>query len=303
MIRSICVFILISYTLAQDMQVRYVSAYTIDVKWGGEVETIFEVNAAPDYLRINGKLNFKRWLFRMFSGERGIIKISGTDNLMNYNAKRERYWLSPPEDSNNLIKNLMADGTFFNSDQKKENTEEKTREKSTSESDKQNEFMDIFENDNGTPKIDRNMSDGIEDVNGFRTKKWITTISTEENKMVIEEWIVDQLPLKDSLYSYIFPILEIDTSSIDSLTIPKFSSYDIIKDVDSTYKTQPMDAIIVLAKLSIDSDNGWVKSMEFEIRELYTIPFDASSFAIPEEYERFEIEEELDEDGQDNGID
>ena len=303
MIRSICVFILISYTLAQDMQVRYVSAYTIDVKWGGEVETIFEVNAAPDYLRINGKLNFKRWFFRMFSGERGIIKISGTDNLMNYNAKRERYWLSPPEDSNNLIKNLMADGTFFNSDQKKENTEEKTREKSTSESDKQNEFMDIFENDNGTPKIDRNMSDGIEDVNGFRTKKWITTISTEENKMVIEEWIVDQLPLKDSLYSYIFPILEIDTSSIDSLTIPKFSSYDIIKDVDSTYKTQPMDAIIVLAKLSIDSDNGWVKSMEFEIRELYTIPFDASSFAIPEEYERFEIEEELDEDGQDNGID
>ena len=303
MIRSICVFILISYTLAQDMQVRYVSAYTIDVKWGGEVETIFEVNAAPDYLRINGKLNFKRWFFRMFGGERGIIKISGTDNLMNYNAKRERYWLSPPEDSNNLIKNLMADGTFFNSDQKKENTEEKTREKSTSESDKQNEFMDIFENDNGTPKIDRNMSDGIEDVNGFRTKKWITTISTEENKMVIEEWIVDQLPLKDSLYSYIFPILEIDTSSIDSLTIPKFSSYDIIKDVDSTYKTQPMDAIIVLAKLSIDSDNGWVKSMEFEIRELYTIPFDASSFAIPEEYERFEIEEELDEDGQDNGID
>ena len=303
MIKSICVFILISYTLAQDMQVRYVSAYTIDVKWGGEVETIFEVNAAPDYLRINGKLNFKRWLFRMFSGERGIIKISGTDNLMNYNAKRERYWLSPPEDSNNLIKNLMADGTFFNSDQKKENTEEKTREKSTSESDKQNEFMDIFDNDNGTPKIDRNMSDGIEDVNGFRTKKWITTISTEENKMVIEEWIVDQLPLKDSLYSYIFPILEIDTSSIDSLTIPKFSSYDIIKDVDSTYKTQPMDAIIVLAKLSIDSDNGWVKSMEFEIRELYTIPFDASSFAIPEEYERFEIEEELDEDGQDNGID
>ena len=303
MIRSICVFILISYTLAQDMQVRYVSAYTIDVKWGGEVETIFEVNAAPDYLRINGKLNFKRWFFRMFGGERGIIKISGTDNLMNYNAKRERYWLSPPEDSNNLIKNLMADGTFFNSDQKKENTEEKTREKSTSESDKQNEFMDIFENDNGTPKIDRNMSDGIEDVNGFRTKKWITTISTEENKMVIEEWIIDQLPLKDSLYSYIFPILEIDTSSIDSLTIPKFSSYDIIKDVDSTYKTQPMDAIIVLAKLSIDSDNGWVKSMEFEIRELYTIPFDASSFAIPEEYERFEIEEELDEDGQDNGID
>ena len=223
--------------------------------------------------------------------------------LINYNAKRERYWLSPPEDSNNLIKNLMADGTFFNSDQKKEDTEEKTREKSTSESDKQNEFMDIFENENGTPKIDRNMSDGIEDVNGFRTKKWITTISTEENKMVIEEWIVDQLPLKDSLYSYIFPILEIDTSSIDSLTIPKFSSYDIIKDVDSTYKTQPMDAIIVLAKLSIDSDNGWVKSMEFEIRELYTIPFDASSFAIPEEYERFEIEEELDEDVQDNGID
>ena len=28
--------------------------------------------------------------------------------------------------------------------------------------------------------------------------------------------------------------------------------------------------------------------MEFEIRELYTVPFDASSFAIPEDYERVE---------------
>ena len=238
MIRSICVFILISYTLAQDMQVRYVSAYTIDVKWGGEVETIFEVNAAPDYLRINGKLNFKRWFFRMFSGERGIINNHDGNDATNWSLKltdvEKPYFFSG------------NDGFTLTAPD--------------SEIDKQNEFMDIFENDNGTPKIDRNMSDGIEDVNGFRTKKWITTISTEENKMVIEEWIVDQLPLKDSLYSYIFPILEIDTSSIDSLTIPKFSSYDIIKDVDSTYKTQPMDAIIVLAKLSIDSDNGWVKS-------------------------------------------
>ena len=30
---------LISFTIAQDMQVKYVVAYTIDVDWGGEIET------------------------------------------------------------------------------------------------------------------------------------------------------------------------------------------------------------------------------------------------------------------------
>ena len=45
-----------------------------------------------------------------------------------------------------------------------------------------------------------------------------------------------------------------------------------------------------MAKLGIDSNNGWVQSALFEIRELYTLSFDPLTFTIPEDFERIEIE-------------
>ena len=89
--RLVNLILFLSFSVAQDLQVKYVSAYTIDFDWGGEVESVAEVTAARGYLRFNGKLNPKRWIFRFFGGERGFIVITGTDNSIGYNAKRERY--------------------------------------------------------------------------------------------------------------------------------------------------------------------------------------------------------------------
>ena len=84
---------LISFIIAQDMQVKYVVAYTIDVDWGGEIETVSEITAAPGYGKFNGQLNPKRWIFRIFGGQRGFIKVPGTENFLGYNVKRKRYWV------------------------------------------------------------------------------------------------------------------------------------------------------------------------------------------------------------------
>lgn len=286
------IIFLISFSMAQDMQVKYVVAYTIDVDWGGEVESVAEVTAAPGYARFNGKLNPKRWIFRLLGGERGIIIIAGNDNSIGYNAKRERYWVQPYGSMN-----IMADMSLGNPSKEKSeetSTTQEPKEKETSESEEQNPFIElinaIFNDDTATPQIERVAGDGIEIVNGFRTNKWTSTISTESNTLVIEEWMVDELPLRDLLYSYLSAFIESDT--VENFNMPKFSSHDIIKGVDSTYAFEPSNESIVLAKLLVDSDNGWIQSASFEIRELYTVPFDASSFSIPEEYERIEIEEE-----------
>ena len=113
--------------------------------------------------------------------------------------------------------------------------------------------------------------------------------------------MVDELPLRDLLYSYLSALIESDT--VENFNIPKFSSHDIIKGVDSTYAFEPSNESIVLAKLLVDSDNSWIQPASFEIRELYAVPFDASSFAIPEEYERIQIDEDSDEDAQEKEID
>ena len=98
----------------------------------------------------------------------------------------------------------------------------------------------------------------------------------KNNKLVIDEWVVDQLLLKDSLYSYLLPMITDD--DFEDFTIEKVSSRDFIRQVDSTYSLEASNESIVLAKLLVDSDNSWIQSASFEIRELYAVPFDALSF-------------------------
>ena len=55
--RYLILVILISFIIAQDMQVKYVVAYTVDIDWGGEIETVSEITAAPGYGKFHGQLN------------------------------------------------------------------------------------------------------------------------------------------------------------------------------------------------------------------------------------------------------
>lgn len=261
--------------MAQEMQVRYVSAYSFDAKWAGEFEIVMDQIRAPGYYRSNEKFSPKKWIFRWYYTEEGSIEIAGTDNRLGYNAKSKEYWIEPPENHESIKE---EEATTSELEENKKNREQPFINNlltSFNES--------IFDGDESKPLINRLMSDSLEDVNGFRAKKWTTTISTNETKMIIEEWMVDNLLLKDTFYSYY-----IQSDELGDKEIPSISSNDFIKDIDSTSSINNIDGDIVKAKLVVESDNAWVKSMEFEIRELYTIPFDASSFAIPEDYERVE---------------
>ena len=237
--------ILISFIIAQDMQVKYVVAYTVDVDWGGEIETVSEITAAPGYGKFHGQLNPKRWIFRLFGGQRGFIKVPGTENILGYNVKRKRYWVTPiGEDP------LFADINWGNESdeetEEKEDIEEvsvtiKTEEEGSSAPGYGRESWffkianDIFKDDDASPRIERTLNESIEEINGFRTKKWTTTISTKKNKMIIEEWVVDELPLRDSLYAYIASTSEENNEFINDINSIKFSSQDFILGVDSTY--------------------------------------------------------------------
>ena len=272
--RSLYFPFLISFSMAQEMQVRYVSAYSFDAKWAGEFEIVMDQIRAPGYYRSNEKFSPKKWIFRWYYTEEGSIEIAGTNNRLGYNAKSKEYWIEPPENH----ESIKEEATTSELEENKKNREQPFINNlltSFNES--------IFDADESKPLINRLMSDSLEDVNGFRAKKWTTTISTNETKMIIEEWMVDDLLLKDTFYSYY-----IGSDELGDKEIPSISSNDFIKDIDSTSSINNIDGDIVKAKLVVESDNAWVKSMEFEIRELYTIPFDASSFAIPEDYERVE---------------
>ena len=69
----------------------------------------------------------------------------------------------------------------------------------------------------------------------------------------------------------------------------KFSSDTFIELADSNSTIEPLEGRIVKAKAVVKE--GFMKSMSFEIRELYAVPFDSLSFSIPEDYEQIKNEE------------
>ena len=252
--------IFISLSIAQDMQIRYAIVHSMDMKFIGSTEMITDQTTAPGFFTTNMKidaLGFMEW-------ESGTIMIEGKDHILKYAAKEEEYWLVSPEDhfapdtnSNNGRRSGVIDW-----------------------------LPSFFEDDTSNPQIKRIESDAPEIVNGYKTRKWTTTISGEKLELVIEEWIADEIPLLD-----IFDSLRIDVSGAlnpykdkkDYIEF-KFSSDTFIEKADSNSTIEPLNGRIMKAKLH--QIYAPIKSMNFEIRELYAVPFDSLSFSIPEDYEQ-----------------
>ena len=255
--------IFISLSIAQDMQIRYARVHSMDIKVIGSIETTTDQTTAPGFFTTNMKFDAP-WMLGFMEWETGTIMIEGKDHILKYDAKDEEYWLVSPEDH-------FAPDTNSNNGRRSGVTDW---------------LPSFFEDDTSNPQIKRIEGDALETVNGYRARKWTTTISGSKLELVIEEWIADEIPLLD-----IFDSLRIDISGAlnpykdkkDFIKF-KFSSDLIINELDTNSTIIPLNGRIIKAKL--DKIGPYIKSMNFEIRELYAVPFDSLSFSIPEDYEQ-----------------
>ena len=249
------------------MQIRYARVHSVDMKVIGSIETTTDQTTAPGFFTTNMKFDAP-WMLGFMEKETGTIMIEGKDHILKYDAKDEEYWLVSPEDH-------FAPDTNSNNGRRSGDTDW---------------LPSFFEDDTSNPQIKRIEGDAPETVNGYRTRKWTTTISGEKLELVIEEWIADEIPLLD-----IFDSLRIDISGAlnpykdkqDFIKF-KFSSDLIINELDTNSTIIPLNGRIIKAKL--DKIGPYIKSMNFEIRELYAVPFDSLSFSIPEDYEQIKNE-------------
>ena len=93
----------------------------------------------------------------------------------------------------------------------------------------------------------------------------------------------------DTLDSLTF---ELNYSFLPNKNNIHYSSFKLSSDVfakiaDSNAVLDPLDGSIVLAKVTCEN-HKFLKSMRFEIKELYTTTFDAAYFTIPETYNRIQ---------------
>jgi len=262
MVRYMPLIIFISLSIAQDMQIRYARVHSVDMGFNISFETTTDQTTAPGFFTTNMKFDAP-WMLGFMEWETGTIMIEGKDHILKYDAKDEEYWLVSPEDH-------FAPDTNSNNRRRSGDTD----------------FFHFLKDDFPNPQIKRIEGDALETVNGYRARKWTTTISGSKLELVIEEWIADEIPLLD-----IFDSLRIDISGAlnpykdkkDFIKF-KFSSDLIINELDTNSTIIPLNGRIIKAKL--DKIGPYIKSMNFEIRELYAVPFDSLSFSIPEDYEQ-----------------
>ena len=254
------------------MQIKYVTEFSWDAKVIGEVIIENEEHIAPGFLKMNSKMYPKNWVLRkMFNENDGEIIIEGEKNILKYNSKDKEYWLINIDE-------------YFNKE-KKDTVSQTLLSRSLF-------FSIIFESLIDTTVdefiIQREKASQLEKINGFRAKKWTTTIQSSKQKLLFEEWLVKELSLKDTLDSLKLDIMGSFNPNKDRNKRASYmiSSDDFVWSADSTAVLDSLEGRIVQAKMHIKHE--FFKSMSFEIKELYTVSFDAASFTIPEVYERIE---------------
>ncbi len=254
------------------MQIKYVTEFSWDAKVIGEVIIENEEHIAPGFLKMNSKMYPKNWVLKkMFNENDGEIIIRGEKNILKYNLKDKEYWLINIDE-------------YFNKE-KKDTFSQNSVSRSLL-------FSTLFESLIDTTVdeliIQREKASQLENINGFRANKWITTIQSSKQKLLFEEWFVKELSLKDTLDSLKFDIMESLNPNKDKniRTSYMISSDDFVWSADSTAVLDSLEGRIVQAKIHFEHE--FFKSMSFEIKELYTNSFDAASFTIPEAYEKIE---------------
>ena len=241
----------------------------MDVPVLGPFIVTFDQTVAPGFLKAEEKIEAERFYARwLMNGETGEIMINGTEKILKYDKDEEEYWLQSPED-------------YFKAP---DTSSEDTKSFSFSISSDDDE-------DDAPPNFTRTGGKEIELVHGFRTKKWITTISFSEKKMVFEEWFVDKLPLiklSDSLELAIKTKFNPDQDTVE-LEQFDFSSNIFIREMDSLTTLEPIPGHAVKINFLVYEESDDPKmAVGFEILELYAEPVDTGYFVIPEIYERIE---------------
>tara|TARA_B100000029_G_scaffold431029_1_gene442406 strand:+ start:1858 stop:2712 length:855 start_codon:yes stop_codon:yes gene_type:complete len=271
------IFFSLSVLIAQDVQISLSVIMKMYAPVVGPINVKIDQTIAPGFYKYEENAEIKRFIFRwMNEGAEGEIMISGTNKIINYNKDDEVYWLENPEDF------------FF-----------KPQKDSTDNNNSSISFS-IKNDENGvSPKVNRMTGQNIEIINGYRTKKWVTSIFYTSKKLIIEEWIVEKLPLLDlqdslriNVYRDFTDEIELDSSN-HSYNLSNFGlnmgvfSNGIISKIDTINNLDPILGKSVKTKVLFFEGKEKPKfEMSMEILELYAESVDTAFFTIPEDYKR-----------------
>ena len=272
------IFFFFSTLLTQNLQISLSMIMNMSVPVVGPISVSINQTVAPGFYKIEEKTDVERFVFRWMSDDaQGQIMISGTDKMINYNRKDEVYWLETPVE-------------YFSQSEPDSNKEDDSGSLS---------FTFKSDDKDSPPRIERMSAQNIEIVNGYRAKKWITSVLFDDKKIIIEEWFVKDLPLldlQDSIKRKVFEDFSRDIEFSGNNNLDDFlgdewdmmglsntiiSEMDTITDLDQI-QGKPVKTNVLFFE---DKKNPKIK-MSMEILELYAESVDTAFFTIPDNFKK-----------------
>ena len=287
----VAIFIQIS---AQDIQVKMVTDSYMDIPFpviGPVKVSIIKTTYLAKNLRktidsLVGDGFLFHWFVGMLSTTTGEIVDITSRQAWEYNKDDQEYWTIP------FIDEASDDESEENEDQ----NDDKRSINFSFDFNNQNDLDDGTDLEN----ITRSGGDKIENIHGFRVRKWTTTLSKGDDRIVIDEWAIKELPLlrlADSLNREIELARGTPDSILNIFRFGKgFSNNETLLDVpglDSLIEVsgiKPITGDVIKGDVSFFENGESKAGFGSDVIEIYAENFDSLYFNIPEEYERVEVE-------------
>ena len=265
----------VNFLFAQEIQIRMKTKSYFDAPVIGKVNlyqtTVLAKNQKNTYETANIEKRFFGFLAGLFSDINDTTGHLITDDgrQWEYNINEREYWIYT--DDNEVLK---------------PDDEKESKKISFTVGNANSEIL----------SISRISSERIDDIHGFKAKKYTTTFETSENKIEIDEWAVKELSLlkvADTLNKNLLLSLGIPDSIIFASTYGAgFSNNEMVlgsSELDSlmlVFNISPIYGEIIKGdvrlrgKINDDSD----VSFGTEIVELYAEDFDPRTFSLDKDY-------------------
>jgi len=283
--RLIISFILVFRSLgfSEDLQVKMLTKSFADVPVVGRVHHLQTTYLAKNQRNIIQTTSIESGFFSFMAGVFSDVKdttgtlIDAKGQAWDYNINDKEYW-------------ILSDDT-------------ETDENSDDEDSKRYEYTISFDSDgqskdeNKIISVSRIGHNEMEDIHGFRTKKWTTTLQFSESKIIIDEWAVNEfslLRLADSLNREILRSRGAPDSLVAMMRYGSgLSNNEMIlgltkmDSVYNEYDVVPIPGEIIKGDVRMFKDNSDDPHGNFgtEVVELYAENYDEKRFTIPDDYE------------------
>ena len=268
-------FLWVNLSFSQEIQIRMKTKSYFNAPVIGKVNlyqtTVLAKNQKNTYETANIEKRFFGFLAGLFSDINDTTGHLITDDgrQWEYNINEREYWIYTDDD-----------------EALKPDDEKESKKISFTVGNENSEIL----------SISRISSEKIDDIHGFKAKKYTTTFETSENKIEIDEWAVKELSIlkvADTLNKNLLLSLGIPDSIIFASTYGAgFSSNEMVlgsSELDSlmlVHNITPIKGEIIKGdvrlkgKINDDSD----VSFGTEIVELYAEDFDPRTFSFGKDY-------------------